>query len=40
MGPFWSASAIELEDKELEALWYRSMFGFACHLKPGAQAPA
>jgi len=36
---FWSASAIELEDKELEALWYRSMFGFACHLKPGAQAP-
>ena len=36
---FWSASAIELEDKELEALWYRSMFGFACHLRPGAQAP-
>ena len=36
---FWQASAIELEDKELEALWYQSMFGFACHLKPGAQAP-
>lgn len=36
---FWSASAVEMEDEELEALWYRSMFGFACHLKPGAQAP-
>ncbi|MHB1355652.1 MAG: glycosyl hydrolase family 95 catalytic domain-containing protein [Anaerolineae bacterium] len=36
---WWSASAIELEDKELESAWYRSMYGFACHLKPGAQAP-
>jgi arylsulfatase A-like enzyme len=36
---FWSACAIELQDKELEALWYRCLFGFACHLKPGAQAP-
>jgi hypothetical protein len=36
---FWSASAIQLEDSELEALWYRTLFGFACHLKPGAQAP-
>jgi len=36
---FWAASSIELEDKELEALWYRTMFGFACHLSPTAQAP-
>jgi hypothetical protein len=36
---FWGASAVELEDKELEALWYRAMYGFACHLKPGCQAP-
>jgi len=36
---FWSASSIELEDKELEALWYRTLFGFACHLNPNAQAP-
>lgn len=36
---FWSASSIQLDDKELESVWYRSMFGFACHLKPSAQAP-
>ena len=36
---FWSASSIELEDKELEALWYRTLFGFACHLHPEGQAP-
>jgi hypothetical protein len=36
---FWAASAVELEDKELEALWYRSLYGFACHLKPGVQGP-
>lgn len=36
---FWAASAIDLQDESLEALWYRCMFGFACHLSPGAQAP-
>jgi hypothetical protein len=36
---WWSASAIQLEDKELESVWYRSLYGFACHLQPGAQAP-
>jgi alpha-L-fucosidase 2 len=36
---FWQASSIELDDKELEAQWYRCIFGFASHLKPGAQAP-
>ncbi len=36
---FWDASAISIEDQELEALWYRGLFSYACHLKPGAQAP-
>ena len=36
---FWSKSSIELEDKELEALWYHAMFGVACNLGPEAQAP-
>jgi hypothetical protein len=36
---FWAASAISLEDRELEALWYRGLFSYACHLRPGAQAP-
>jgi hypothetical protein len=36
---FWDAAAIRLEDAALEALWYRGLYGFACHLRPGAQAP-
>ena len=36
---FWDASAIGIEDQRLEALWYRGLFSYACHLKPGAQAP-
>lgn len=36
---FWASSSIDIADKELEAIWYRSLFGFACHLNPGAQAP-
>ena len=36
---FWNASVIDIEDEELEALWYRGLFSFACHLRPGAQAP-
>ena len=36
---FWDASAISIEDQELEALWYRGLFSYACHLTPGAQAP-
>jgi hypothetical protein len=36
---FWNASSITLEDKGLEAQWYRGLFGFESHLKPGAQAP-
>lgn len=37
---FWANSSIEMDDRELESVWYRSMYGFACHLKPGAQAPS
>ena len=36
---FWDASAISIEDQQLEALWYRGLFSYACHLTPGAQAP-
>lgn len=36
---FWSLSCIEMDDKELESVWYRNMYGFACHLKAGAQGP-
>jgi len=36
---FWDASGIELEDRELEAAWYRSLFALNCHIAPGAQAP-
>lgn len=37
---YWESSSIEIEDKELESVWYRNLYGFACHLKPGAQAPS
>jgi hypothetical protein len=36
---FWSASAVELADQELEALWYRNQYFLACCLKPGKVAP-
>ena len=36
---FWAASSIQMEDKELESVWYRNMFGHACNMKAGAQAP-
>lgn len=36
---FWSASSIELADKDLEAVWYRQLYLFACHVAPHAQAP-
>jgi hypothetical protein len=31
---FWSASDIELGDKEIEAVWYRQMYLWACHVAP------
>ncbi len=36
---FWSKSTVELEDKELEALWYQNQYFLACCLKPGKVAP-
>ena len=32
-------SAVELEDQELEAIWYRNQYFLACCLKPGKVAP-
>ena len=36
---FWSASAVEMADKELEQIWYRNQYFLACCLKPGKIAP-
>ena len=36
---FWSASAVELADRELERIWYRNQYFLACCLKPGKVAP-
>ena len=36
---FWSASSVELEDRELEEIWYRNQYFLACCLKPGKVAP-
>jgi hypothetical protein len=36
---FWSASAVELADRELEAIWYRNQYFLACCLGPGKVAP-
>src|ERR1019366_8854277 len=36
---FRSASAVELVDQELEAMWYRNQYFLACCVKPGKVAP-
>ncbi len=36
---FWSASAVEIADRELEQIWYRNQYFLACCLKPGVVAP-
>ena len=36
---FWSRSAVELEDKELERIWYRNQYFLACCLREGKVAP-
>ena len=36
---FWSASAVEMADPELEQIWYRNQYFLACCLKPGKVAP-
>ncbi|HVX67599.1 MAG TPA: hypothetical protein VHA11_13390, partial [Bryobacteraceae bacterium] len=36
---FWSKSAVELANRNLEELWYRNQYFLACCLKPGKVAP-
>jgi len=36
---FWSRSAVELEDKELEMIWYHNQYFLACCLREGKVAP-
>ena len=36
---FWSQSAVELEDKELEKTWYHNQYLLACCLREGKVAP-
>ena len=36
---YWSRSAIELEDKELERIWYHNQYFLACCLKENRTAP-
>ena len=37
---FWAQGYIEIDDKELEALWYRSLYYLACNSRRGKQCPA
>jgi alpha-L-fucosidase 2 len=36
---FWSASAVQLQDKELERIWYQNQYFLACCLQPRKTAP-
>ncbi len=36
---FWSRSAVEFEDKELERIWYHNQYLLACCLREGKVAP-
>ncbi|MDR3678011.1 MAG: hypothetical protein P4N24_21200 [Acidobacteriota bacterium] len=36
---FWSRSAVEFEDKELEKIWYHNQYFLACCLREGKVAP-
>jgi len=36
---FWSRSAVEFEDKELERIWYHNQYFLACCLRQGKVAP-
>lgn len=36
---YWLRSSIQLGDEQLEAAWYRDMFGYACHIGEHAQYP-
>jgi alpha-L-fucosidase 2 len=36
---FWSQSAVEFEDKDLERIWYHNQYWLACCLREGKVAP-
>ncbi len=36
---FWSRSAVEFADRELERIWYHNQYFLACCLRPGKVAP-
>jgi hypothetical protein len=36
---FWSRSAVQFEDKDLERIWYLDQYFLACCLRPGSTAP-
>ena len=36
---FWSKSAVELDDPELEKIWYHNQYFLACCLRQGKVAP-
>jgi hypothetical protein len=36
---FWSRSAVQIDDKELERMWYHNQYFLACCLRPGRTAP-
>ncbi len=36
---YWSRSAVELADKELERLWYHNQYWLGCCLREGKVAP-
>lgn len=36
---FWSRSAVEIADRELERIWYRNQYFLACSLREGKIAP-
>jgi hypothetical protein len=38
-GNFWSRSAVELADRELERMWYHNQYFLACCLRQGKVAP-
>jgi hypothetical protein len=36
---YWSKSGVNLEDKELESIWYRNLYFFRCSAKSGVSCP-
>jgi alpha-L-fucosidase 2 len=38
-GDFWSRSAVEFDDKDLERIWYQNQYFLACCLRPHKVAP-